>query len=106
MHWTLHYVRLPSSTINSIVQERSQPSQELTWCGVVDCPYPYVTVGSVRLSSPAEIDSNAVREGRSPEANPWMIWPQWGTYTNGSSMVDQNGHTNGVDDSGSDSEST
>ena len=56
VHWALHYVRLPSSTINSIVWERSRPSQELTWCGVADCPYPYVTVGSVRLSSPAEIE--------------------------------------------------
>ena len=108
VHWALQYVRLPAATIESIVftDSRRTPTQELSWCGVAGCPYPYVTVGAVRLSSPSNIDPNATRESRSPEINPRTIRPQWGAYVHGPSMVNQSRETNGVSDSGSDSETT
>ena len=81
MHWAISFMHFWLRYRGELVLTRSRPGQDMSWCEVEGCPYPYVTITQVAAIARDRLDPNVGREIREPVGNLGRsIRPQWGAY--------------------------
>ena len=91
MHWAINFMHFWSRYRGELVLTRSRPGQDMLWCEVVGCPYPYVTITQVAAIARQRLDPNVGREVREPVGDLGRsIRPQWGAYLTGERVAARN----------------
>ena len=80
-HWAISFMHFWSCYRGELVLTRSCPGQDMLWCEVEGCPYPYVMITQVAAITRDCLDPNVGQEVREPVGNLGRsIRPQWGAY--------------------------
>jgi hypothetical protein len=81
VEWALEVAAVQATIDEFIMVSRSQPGQELDWCRIAGCPYPYVTERVEVRQEGDELVREVVKESRGHIRHyAHRIYPRWGAY--------------------------
>lgn len=79
-HWTVNFTRYVRDARPTLEMENTRPWQEMSWLGLVGCPYPYVTASWDRVTLEFLDNPSVERVSRSQTPVARSLRPRWGAY--------------------------